>query len=55
MRNLDCLVMIIQETPEYDMPAIKKAHLPQSGHIYSIDFMMNIVIKKLRLFATTQQ
>jgi RimJ/RimL family protein N-acetyltransferase len=35
-----CLVMTLQEKPEYDMPALKKAYLSKHGHTYSMDYMI---------------
>lgn len=35
-----CMVMALQEKPEYDIPAIKKKHLSKSGHTYSLDYMI---------------
>lgn len=35
-----CLVMTIQEKPEYDIAELKKAHLSKYGRSYGIDFMI---------------
>ena len=35
-----CMVMTIQEKPEYDMHPIQKEHLSKAGYTYSLDFMI---------------
>ncbi len=38
--NPYCLIMTLQEKREYDIPAIKKAHLSTLGSSYSVDYMI---------------